>query len=134
LTEEALDTVAAALHDGEIVSDALGGVIPAPVAAVVYAATLGGFIYAAPSNLLERFNNTLVAVVLGTFLPLLLIAGSAVEPTNLVDHSQWGGVPNTIPVIALAFGKEHGSAWGTRWGSAGQYLVLPSPDSCTVPL
>jgi len=90
-------------RSGEIVSDALGGAIPAPVAAVVYAATLGGFIYAAPSNLLERFNNTLVAVVLGTFLPLLLIAGSAVEPTNLVDHSQWGGVPNTIPVIALAF-------------------------------
>jgi tyrosine-specific transport protein len=85
------------------VHDATGGAVPAPAAAIAYAATLGGFIYAAPSNALEKFNNALVAVVLGTFLPLLLIAGAAVEPTNLVDHSQWSGVPNTIPVIALAF-------------------------------
>jgi tyrosine-specific transport protein len=90
-------------RSGEIVHDATGGAVPAPAAAIAYAATLGGFIYAAPSNALEKFNNALVAVVLGTFLPLLLIAGAAVEPTNLVDHSQWSGVPNTIPVIALAF-------------------------------
>ena len=66
-------------------------------------ALLGGFIYAAPSNALENFNNALVAVVLGTFIPLLFIAGAAVEPANLLDHGQWSSVPNTIPVIALAF-------------------------------
>ena len=88
---------------GEIIHDATGGVVPTAAASVAYAATLGGFMYVAPSDKLEGFNNALVTAVLATFLPLLLIAGGAVEPSNLVDHGSWSAVPNSIPVIALAF-------------------------------
>lgn len=66
------------LLTGEIISDATDGVVPAPAAVIAYVTTLGGFIYAAPSSALESVNNALVAAVLGTFLPLLLIAGAHV--------------------------------------------------------
>lgn len=90
-------------RSGEMIYEATDGAVPAASAAVAYALLLGGFTYAAPSRLFESFNNVLVLLVIGTFLPLLLIAGGSVDSVNLVSRADWSAVPNTIPVIALAF-------------------------------
>ncbi len=68
----------------------------------LYAASLGGFIFAADDARLERFNNALVALVLASFAPLLVLAFGNVDPANYAQ-GDWSAVPNTVPVIALAF-------------------------------
>mgnify|MGYP006077691381 FL=1 len=51
---------------------------------------------------LETFNSALVVCVLALFLPLLGLAGSSADIANFA-RGDWERVPNTIPVIALAF-------------------------------
>jgi tyrosine-specific transport protein len=75
----------------------------APAASIEYVAALGGFLFLAESDAIERFNNALVVIVLALFFPLLALAGSAADPRNLIDRGDWTAVPDTIPVIALAF-------------------------------
>ena len=89
-------------RSGEIVSDALGGAVSSSTAAIAYAAALGGFMFLAESSRLEAVNSALVVVVVGTFAPLLAIAAAGANPENFLT-GDWSAVPNTIPVIALAF-------------------------------
>lgn len=86
---------------GEIVGDATH--LDRSICSVAFAAGLGGFVYAAPDKTLENVNNALVAAVIGTFLPLLLIASRGVDVANLLEVSDWSAVPGTVAVIALAF-------------------------------
>ena len=51
---------------------------------------------------LEAFNSALVVCALALFLPLLGLAGSSADIANFA-RGDWERVPNTIPVIALAF-------------------------------
>ena len=87
---------------GEILSDALGGVVPSSAASVAYAAALGGFMFFADASRLESVNSALVVVVLSTFAPLLAIAAGGVDIDNL-RVGDWSALPRTIPVVALAF-------------------------------
>ena len=87
---------------GEILSDALGGVVPSSAASVAYAAALGGFMFLADASRLESVNSALVVVVLSTFAPLLAIAAGGVDIDNL-RVGDWSALPRTIPVVALAF-------------------------------
>ena len=87
---------------GEILSDALGGVVPSSAASVAYAAALGGFMFLADASRLETVNSALVVVVLSTFAPLLAIAAGGVDIDNL-RVGDWSALPRTIPVVALAF-------------------------------
>lgn len=86
---------------GEIVGEATH--LDQSICSVAFAAGLGGFVYAAPDKTLENVNNALVAAVIGTFVPLLLIASRGVDVANLTSFSDWSEVPGTVAVIALAF-------------------------------
>ena len=86
---------------GEIVGEAAH--LDRSICSVAFAAGLGGFVYAAPDKTLENVNNALVAAVIGTFVPLLLIASRGVDVANLTSVSDWSAVPGTVAVIALAF-------------------------------
>ena len=107
---------------GEIVGDAVD--LDRSICSIAFAAGLGGFVYAAPDKVLEKANNALVFAVIGTFLPLLYIAGESVDPANLIEVHDWvvslfsygqlyvlmscfvhllQAVPGTVAVIALAF-------------------------------
>ena len=72
---------------GEIVGDAVD--LDRSICSIAFAAGLGGFVYAAPDKVLEKANNALVFAVIGTFLPLLYIAGESVDPANLIEVHDW---------------------------------------------
>ena len=85
---------------GEILSDALGGVVPSSAASVAYAAALRPVHVSRRCFRLESVNSALVVVVLSTFAPLLAIAAGGVDIDNL-RVGDWSALPRTIPVAAL---------------------------------
>ncbi|KIZ03539.1 tyrosine-specific transport protein [Monoraphidium neglectum] len=84
----------------EVVSAATGlGTLPS---AALFVAAFGGLCYCSSSALLDRVNGLLVVLILGSFFGLLASAAPLVEPAQLL-RADWGAVPATLPVIALAF-------------------------------
>lgn len=52
---------------------------------------------------MDRVNSTLVAAIILTFSALLFLALPDVQPSLLLESQHWEAVPDTIPVIALAY-------------------------------
>lgn len=85
---------------GQILASSVG--TPEAFGDVSFVATLGLLCYAAPGPLLDRVNNVLVALVIGTFLALLGTVLPGLTVDNLSEN-HWEALPAALPVIALAF-------------------------------
>ncbi|GMH45738.1 hypothetical protein BSKO_13701 [Bryopsis sp. KO-2023] len=85
-----------------------GGVVasflqtPEWVGALAFNVTLGGVCYVANPRILDRINGALVGAVVISFLGLLGVAAGGVH-VDALARSNWAAVPDTIPVVALAF-------------------------------
>ena len=77
----------------------------ANAASVAYATAMSTFLYLASPAKIERFNSALFAGVVGTFVPLLLLAARSETTSvdNLLAVSDWSAAPATIPIVAVAF-------------------------------
>lgn len=69
---------------------------------LVFNLILGGLCYTANPKLLDRVNGALVGAVVLSFLGLLAVAAGGVN-LDLLSRSDWSKVPDTIPVVSLAF-------------------------------
>jgi len=92
---------------GELVSD-LAGALPLPAVApewgsLGYVAGWGALCFYTEPRVMDRINTTLVGGVVAAFLGLLAVALPSVEPGLLLEGSDWGAVPDSVPVIALAY-------------------------------
>ena len=77
----------------------------ANAASVAYATAMSTFLYLASPAKIERFNSALFAGVVGTFVPLLLLAARSETTSvdNLLAVSDWSAAPAPIPIVAVAF-------------------------------
>ncbi|KAJ9508016.1 hypothetical protein QJQ45_021351 [Haematococcus lacustris] len=87
-------------RSGEILSQDTG--LPSPLACTLFAVPLGLACYALPGRQLDALNNSLVAGVVAVFMALVLLVLPGVQPDTLWV-ANWGAVPHTLPVLALAF-------------------------------
>ncbi|KAJ9507695.1 hypothetical protein QJQ45_019121, partial [Haematococcus lacustris] len=87
-------------RSGEILSQDTG--LPSPLACTLFAVPLGLACYALPGRQLDALNNSLVAGVVAVFMALVLLVLPGVQPDTLWV-ANWGAVPHTLPVMALAF-------------------------------
>ncbi|KAL6757349.1 Tryptophan/tyrosine permease family-domain-containing protein [Haematococcus lacustris] len=86
-------------RSGEILSQDTG--LPSPLACTLFAVPLGLACYALPGRQLDALNNSLVAGVVAVFMALVLLVLPGVQPDTLWV-ANWGAVPHTLPVMALA--------------------------------
>lgn len=87
-------------RSGEILSQDMG--LPGPLACTLFAVPLGLACYALPGRQLDALNNSLVAGVVAVFMALVLLVLPGMQPDTLWV-ANWGAVPHTLPVMALAF-------------------------------
>ncbi|WIA32010.1 hypothetical protein OEZ86_002863 [Tetradesmus obliquus] len=86
---------------GEIVAGASGlGLVPA---AALFSGTFAALCYCSSQKLLDQLNSGLVALVVTSFLGLLVVAAGGVDAGSLTSGGDWSAVPATLPVVALAF-------------------------------
>lgn len=65
---------------------------PQTLAAALFAAAIGGGMYALSAATVERINNALVAGVIATFAFVVAAAGSHVDATRLLSDMHWGSL------------------------------------------
>jgi tyrosine-specific transport protein len=75
---------------------------PIWVAAAVFTASFGGMCYVSSTQVLDLINSALLGLVIISFVALVAVAAPGVDAANLV-RGDWSAVPDTLPVIALAF-------------------------------
>ncbi|KAF6265945.1 Tryptophan/tyrosine permease [Scenedesmus sp. NREL 46B-D3] len=86
---------------GEILAGAAGvGLVPG---AAAFAAAFALLCYGSSQKLLDRLNSVLVGLVVASFLGLLVVAAAGVDVGSITSGGDWGAVPGTLPVVALAF-------------------------------
>jgi tyrosine-specific transport protein len=74
------------------------------VGEVAFVSVLGLLCFGTPSKTLEKINNVLVLLFIGSFLALLSTAIPGVDVERLLNESpRWEALPSALPVIALAF-------------------------------
>ncbi|KAG1665882.1 hypothetical protein FOA52_005371 [Chlamydomonas sp. UWO 241] len=85
---------------GDVLGDWTG--LPVAPAALLFTCGLGGAVYVLPDGGVDRLNGALVAMVGASFLGLLAVAGSDIDPARL-GTAHWGAVVPALPIIALSF-------------------------------
>jgi tyrosine-specific transport protein len=75
---------------------------PVWLAAAGFTLTFGGVCYFSSNTVLDLINSALLGLVIASFVFLLVVAAPGVEASNLL-RADWSAVPDTLPVVALAF-------------------------------
>nr|WP_238553597.1 aromatic amino acid transport family protein [Fortiea contorta] len=93
---------------GDILGDAIAkifgvqNILPGWVGITIFTLLFGGMMYLGRGKWIEKLNNTFMAIVIASFVGLLLIAGEQVKATQFLFQN-WSTVGSAIPVIFVAF-------------------------------
>ncbi len=97
--------VAYMAQGGEILSGAIahisGVVVPGWVGPTVFALVFGGLLYWGSEKLVAKFNSTFVGIVILTFMALLVLSSTHVDPGQLV-HQNWPAISPAVSVMLVA--------------------------------
>ncbi|BAY11227.1 amino acid permease [Calothrix sp. NIES-2098] len=99
--------VAYTAQGGEILGSAIAkllgvqNVIPAWVGTTVFTLLFGGIMYFGRDKFVEKLNSVFVAIVLASFVGLLLLAGGQVKTTQFFFQN-WSAVGSAISVMSVA--------------------------------
>ena len=90
---------------GDILSGGLahlvGGAVPGWAGPTVFALIFGGLLYWGSDQLVAKFNSTFVGIVILTFMALLVLSSTQVDPGALV-HQNWPAISPAISVMLVA--------------------------------
>lgn len=90
---------------GDILSGGLahlvGAAIPSWAGPTVFALIFGGLLYWGSDQLVAKFNSTFVGIVILTFMALLVLSSTQVDPGALV-HQNWPAISPAISVMLVA--------------------------------
>lgn len=92
---------------GKILGDAIAqllniqNVLPEWVGATAFTFLFGGLMYVGRERFIEKLNSAFVAIVLMSFLGLLLVAGGQVKTTQFVLQN-WSAIGGAVSVIFVA--------------------------------
>ncbi|MBD2358059.1 tyrosine transporter [Tolypothrix sp. FACHB-123] len=99
--------VAYTTQGGEILGNAIANLlgvenaVPAWVGTTVFTLVFGGIMYFGRDKFVEKLNSVFVAIVLASFLGLLLLAGGQVKTTQFFFQN-WSAVGSAVSVMAVA--------------------------------
>ncbi|BAY22976.1 aromatic amino acid permease [Calothrix sp. NIES-2100] len=99
--------VAYTTQGGEILGSAIAKVlgvqntVPAWVGTTVFTLLFGGIMYFGRDKFVEKLNSVFVAIVLASFLGLLLLAGGQVKTTQFLFQN-WSAVGSAVSVMSVA--------------------------------
>lgn len=97
--------VAYMAQGGDILASALahipGVALPTWTGPILFALVFGGLLYWGSERLVARFNSTFVAIVITTFVALLVLSGSHVDPGELV-YQNWPAISPAVSVMLVA--------------------------------
>lgn len=97
--------VAYMAQGGEIITRALAHnpwlTLPDWLGPVFFATVFGGLLYWGREGLVAKFNSTFVAIVIITFMALLILSGSQIDPGQL-SHQNWPAISPAISVMLVA--------------------------------
>ncbi|MBD2209318.1 tyrosine transporter [Nostoc linckia FACHB-104] len=99
--------VAYTTQGGEILGSAIANLLgiphklPAWVGTIVFTLIFGGIMYLGRDKFVEKLNSLFVAIVLVSFLGLLLLAGEQVKTTQLLFQN-WSALGSAVSVMAVA--------------------------------
>ncbi|MBD2336298.1 tyrosine transporter [Calothrix sp. FACHB-156] len=99
--------VAYTTQGGEILGSAIANLLgiphklPAWVGTIVFTLIFGGIMYLGRDKFVEKLNSLFVAIVLVSFLGLLLLASEQVKTTQLLFQN-WSALGSAVSVMAVA--------------------------------
>jgi len=97
--------VAYMAQGGEIIASALAHnpwvSLPEWLGPVLFALVFGGLLFWGREALVAKFNNTFVAIVILTFVVLLLLSGSQIDPGQFA-HQNWSAISPAVSVMLVA--------------------------------
>ncbi|QIR39131.1 tyrosine transporter [Tolypothrix sp. PCC 7910] len=99
--------VAYTTQGGEILGSAIANLLgiphqlPAWIGTIVFTLIFGGIMYLGREKFVEKLNSVFVAIVLVSFLGLLLLAGEQVKTTQLLFQN-WSALGSAVSVMAVA--------------------------------
>lgn len=99
--------VAYTTQGGEILGSAIANLLgiphqlPAWLGTIVFTLIFGGIMYLGREKFVEKLNSVFVAIVLVSFLGLLLLAGEQVKTTQLLFQN-WSALGSAVSVMAVA--------------------------------
>ncbi|BAY62261.1 aromatic amino acid permease [Calothrix brevissima NIES-22] len=99
--------VAYTTQGGEILGNAIANLfgvqnaVPAWVGTTAFTLVFGGIMYFGRDKFVEKLNSVFVAIVLASFLGLLLLAGGQVKTTQFLFQN-WSAVGSAVSVMAVA--------------------------------
>lgn len=97
--------VAYMAQGGDILASAMAHIpgVNAPdwAGPILFALVFGGLLYWGSEKLVARFNGTFVAIVITTFMVLLVLSGSHVDPGELI-HQNWPAISPAVSVMLVA--------------------------------
>ncbi|MBD2167330.1 tyrosine transporter [Calothrix membranacea FACHB-236] len=99
--------VAYTTQGGDILGSAIANLfgiqhkLPAWVGTIVFTLIFGGIMYLGREKFVEKLNSVFVAIVLVSFLGLLLLAGEQVKTTQLLFQN-WTALGSAVSVMAVA--------------------------------
>lgn len=99
--------VAYTTQGGDILGSAIANLLgiqhklPAWVGTIVFTLIFGGIMYLGREKFVEKLNSVFVAIVLVSFLGLLLLAGEQVKTTQLLFQN-WSALGSAVSVMAVA--------------------------------
>lgn len=99
--------VAYTAQGGEILGSAIANLlgvqnaIPAWMGTTVFTLLFGGIMYFGRDKFIEKLNSVFVAIVLASFVGLLLLAGGQVQTTQFL-FQDWSAVSSALSVMSVA--------------------------------
>ncbi|WP_086757190.1 aromatic amino acid transport family protein [Nostoc sp. 106C] len=99
--------VAYTAQGGEILGSAIANLlgvqnaIPAWMGTTIFTLLFGGIMYFGRDKFIERLNSVFVAIVLASFVGLLLLAGGQVQTTQFL-FQDWSAVSSAVSVMSVA--------------------------------
>ena len=76
-------------------------VLPAWVGTTAFTLLFGGIMYLGRDRFIEKLNNAFVAIVIASFIGLLFLGATQVQPSQLSFHN-WSALPSVVPVMLVA--------------------------------
>ncbi|WP_299489727.1 aromatic amino acid transport family protein [Acaryochloris sp. IP29b_bin.137] len=97
--------VAYMAQGGDILASAMAHIpgVNAPdwAGPTLFALVFGGLLYGGSEKLVARFNSTFVAIVITTFMVLLVLSGSHIDPGELI-HQNWPAISPAVSIMLVA--------------------------------
>jgi tyrosine-specific transport protein len=97
--------VAYVARGGEIILSSLqscvGHSLPAYLGVAIFAGIFGSLIYWGSDRSIQKFNNIFVAIVMGSFISLLLLGVERVNISNF-NYQNWSILTPAIPIMLVA--------------------------------